>query len=328
MASETRQLSTQVLNGDRRALAKAITLIENDQESAARLLAALKPPGRVFVLGVTGPPGTGKSTLVDRLIGLHRKKGLKVGVIAVDPTSPITGGALLGDRIRMADHASDRGVFIRSMASRGWSGGLSRATAQVVQLMDAAGYDIILIETVGIGQADIEVVSVSHAVLVVLMPGMGDDVQMSKAGLMEVGDVYVVNKGDLEGADLMVVSLLSLVRTMKSRSPPVIRVSALSGDGLQALDGVLESIRSKFDEGNLDMRLRATKGMMMEMAKGDVVESFLRSSGPAAERLAKQVLAGRMTVAEAARKLVGRGPVSYRSVRGGGPRARRISHRV
>jgi len=179
---KTQHLSNQVLKGDRRALAKAITVIENDQKSAAKMLATLKPPGRAFVLGVTGPPGTGKSTLVDRLIELHRRKGLKVGVIAVDPTSPITGGALLGDRIRMADHAVDEGVYIRSMASRGWSGGLSRATSQVVQVMDAAGYDLILIETVGIGQSDIDVVSISHAVLVVLMPGMGDDVQMSKAG--------------------------------------------------------------------------------------------------------------------------------------------------
>lgn len=325
---ETRQLSSQVVNGDRRALAKAITVIENDQKSAARLLTALKPPGHVFVLGVTGPPGTGKSTLVDRLIELYRKKGLKVGVIAVDPTSPITGGALLGDRIRMTDHAGDRGVYIRSMASRGWSGGLSRATSQVVQLMDAAGYDLVLIETVGIGQSDIEVVSISHAVLVVLMPGMGDDVQMSKAGLLEVGDVYVVNKGDLEGADLMVVSLLSLVRTMTSRSPPVIKVSALLGDGIQTLGATLDGIRSKFGEGSLYMRLKATKGMIVEMAKGDVLEGFLKSSGPMVERYARQVLAGELTVAEAAAKLAGREPISFRSGRTEDSRARRRSHRA
>jgi LAO/AO transport system kinase len=300
---EIRQLLSQVAKGDRRALAKAITVIESDQENASKLLAALRPPGRVFVLGVTGPPGTGKSTLVDRLIGLYRKKGLKVGVIAVDPSSPITGGALLGDRIRMTGHAGDDGVYIRSMASRGWSGGLSRATSQVVQLMDAAGYDIVLIETVGVGQSDMEVVGVSHAVIVLLMPGMGDDIQMSKAGLMEIGDLYVVNKGDLEGADLMVVSLLSLVRTLKSRSPAVIKVSALTGDGTEKLDDAIEAIRSNFGRGDKEIRLRSIKGMMVEIAKGNMVEGFLRRTAPQTDGLARQVLAGKLTIAEAAERL-------------------------
>lgn len=295
-----------VVEGDRRALAKAITVVENDHKQAARMLAGLRPPGHVFVLGVTGPPGTGKSTLVDRLISLYRKKGLRVGVIAVDPTSPITGGALLGDRIRMTGHSGDKGVYIRSMASRGWSGGLSRATSQVVQLMDSAGYDIVLIETVGIGQSDIEVVSVSHAVLVILMPGMGDDVQMSKAGLMEIGDIYVVNKGDLEGADLMVVRLLSLVHTLRSRSPQVVKVSALTGEGLDKLDAALGAILSKFGEGDREIRMKSIKGMMTEMAKGDVVEGFLRRSGKSAEALAEQVLEGRLTIVEAAAKLASR----------------------
>ncbi|HME18755.1 MAG TPA: methylmalonyl Co-A mutase-associated GTPase MeaB [Nitrososphaerales archaeon] len=300
---ETRKLLSQVATGDRRALAKAITVIEGDPDNASRVLAALRPPGRVFVLGVTGPPGTGKSTLVDRLIGLYRKKGLRVGVIAVDPSSPITGGALLGDRIRMTDHAGDDGVYIRSMASRGWSGGLSRATSQVIQLMDSAGYDVVLIETVGIGQSDMEVVGVSHAVIVLLMPGMGDDIQMSKAGLMEIGDLYVVNKGDLEGADLMVVSLLSLVRTLKSRSPAVVKVSALTGDGLDKLDEAIEAIRSGFSRGDKEIRLRNIKGMIIEMAKGNMVESFMRRSAPRADELAGRVLAGKLTVAEAAARL-------------------------
>jgi len=300
---EIRELLGQVARGDRRALAKAITVVEDGSGNASKLLAALRPPGHVFVLGVTGPPGTGKSTLVDRLIGIYRQKGLKVGVIAVDPSSPITGGALLGDRIRMTSHADDDGVFIRSMASRGWSGGLSRTTSQVAQLMDSAGYDVVLIETVGIGQSDMEVVGVSHAVIVLLMPGMGDDIQMSKAGLMEIGDIYVVNKGDLEGADMMVVSLLSLVRTLKSRSPSVIKVSALTGDGLDKLDEAIESIRSRFGQGDRDIRLRSIKGMMVEMAKGNMVEGFLRRAGPRAEELARQVLAGKLTIAEAAARL-------------------------
>jgi LAO/AO transport system kinase len=203
----------------------------------------------------------------------------------------------------MTDHAADKGVYIRSMASRGWSGGLSRATSQVVQLMDAAGYDVVLIETVGIGQSDMEVVGVSHAVIVLLMPGMGDDIQMSKAGLMEIGDIYVVNKGDLEGADMMVVSLLSMVRTLKSRSPAVVKVSALTGEGLDRLDEAVEGIRSRFGEGNAEIRLRSIRGMMIEMAKGNTVESFLRRAGPKADDLARQVLAGRLTIAEAAARL-------------------------
>ncbi len=300
---DTRLLVKQVVGGNRRALARAITTVENDQASAARLLARLGPPGHAFVIGVTGPPGTGKSTLVDKLIGIYRKRGLKVGVIAVDPTSPLTGGALLGDRIRMTGHANDKGVYIRSMASRGWSGGLSRATSQVVHLMDSAGYDIVIIETVGIGQSDIEVVSISHAVLVVLMPGMGDDVQMSKAGLMEVGDVYVVNKGDLEGADLMVVSLLSLVRTLKGRSPPVVKVSAVTGEGVGRLAAALEEPLSRFSEGDAALRLKSLRGMLTEMAKGALVERFLRTSQAEIDRLATEVLQGRVSMAEAAERL-------------------------
>src|SRR5712692_531986 len=248
------QLASQLRRGDRVALAKGISLAENDPVRASKLLALLGPPGRAFVVGVTGPPGTGKSTLVDRLIGSFRSKGLKVGVIAVDPTSPITGGALLGDRIRMPGHSTDKAVFIRSMASRGWTGGLSRATSQVIRLMDAAGFDVVLLETVGIGQADIEVVGVSHAVLVVLMPGQGDDIQVSKAGLMAVGDVYVVNKSDLEGADSMVVPLLGMLRGVRSRSPKVVKVSALHGDGLEKLVDAIETIRLKFNGGSPDLR--------------------------------------------------------------------------
>jgi LAO/AO transport system kinase len=322
---ETRQLLELVARGDRRALAKAITVVEGDQKGASRLLSALRPPGRAFVLGVTGPPGTGKSTLVDRLIDSYRSRGLRVGVIAVDPSSPITGGALLGDRIRMTGHAGDMNVYIRSMASRGWAGGLSRATSQAVQLMDSAGYDVVLIETVGIGQSDIEVVGVAHAVIVVLMPGMGDDVQMSKAGLMEIGDVYVVNKGDLEGADLMVVNLLSLVRTLKSRSPSVVKVSAMTGDGLEKLDGALEGVRSRFARGDPEIRLRSIKGMVVEMARGNLVEAFLARVGPRAEELSRQVLAGKVTVSQAAEELQPRVRPGSAAARTSGRSARRRS---
>jgi len=280
-----------------------ITLVENEREGALKLLRTLRPPGHAFILGVTGPPGTGKSTLVDRLIEPYRKRGLRVGVIAVDPTSPITGGALLGDRIRMADHATDKGVYIRSMASRGWSGGLSRATSQVIQLMDTAGFDIILLETVGIGQPDIEVMSVSHAVLVVLMPGLGDDVQISKAGLMEIGDIYVVNKADVEGSNSMVVSILGVVRGMKPRSPPVIRVSALTGEGLGKLEVAIEDFRSRFERGDLGLRMRSTRGMIVETAKWNLMEWLGQVSREKADKLSRRVVEGKLTVDEAAARL-------------------------
>ena len=296
------QLASSIRKGDRVALAKGITLAENDPARAAGVLSRLGVPGNAFVVGITGPPGTGKSSLVDRLIEAYRRAGLTVGVIAVDPSSPITGGALLGDRIRMTGHTSDRKVFIRSMASRGWTGGLSRATSQVIRLMDAAGFDLILLETVGIGQSDIEVVGVAHAVMVVLMPGLGDDIQVSKAGLMEIGDVYVVNKSDLEGSDNMVVSLLSVFRG-SARSPPVLKVSALSGDGIDRLKDSLDSIRTKFKAGDTALRLKSIKGMIVETARGAAMQKLAEVSEARAGRLAEQVLAAKLTLEEAAAKL-------------------------
>jgi LAO/AO transport system kinase len=280
---EIAKLVSDIRKGDRRSVAKGITMLENDSPGALRLLKLLKPPRKAFVLGVTGPPGTGKSTLVDRLIGSYRNMGLKVAVIAVDPSSPITGGALLGDRIRMARHADDRDVFIRSMATRGWTGGLSRSTSQAIQLLDSAGFDVILLETAGIGQSDIEVVSVAHAVLVVLMPGLGDEVQASKAGLMEVGDVYVVNKSDLEGADAAVVNLLSIVRGLKSRSASVVKVSALTGEGVDKLVEAVEPIRKRLDP---ELKLRSVRGMIVESARGAMTKR-LASRVEAAIRLAR-----------------------------------------
>ncbi len=299
----TSQLARRIAEGDRAALSKGISLVENQPELASKLLALTRRPPRAFVLGVTGPPGTGKSTLIDRLVDVYRRKKLRVGVIAVDPSSPLTGGALLGDRIRMSGHAGDDGVFIRSMASRGWSGGLSRAASQAVQLMDAAGFDVVFLETVGIGQSDIEVVGLSHAVLVVLMPGMGDEVQASKAGLMEVGDVYVVNKGDAEGSDSMVVSILGMVRDTKGRSPSVIKVSALNGDGLDRLEVAVEAIRSRFKRGDPSLRLRSAKEMIVQTARWDLMQRLDEEADARAEGLARLVVEGKLGVDEAAARL-------------------------
>ena len=299
-------LAKQVLSGDRRALAKAISVVENREKNYASLMRSLSgKTGHAFVLGITGPPGTGKSTLVDKLIDKYRAKGLSVGVVAVDPTSPLTGGALLGDRVRMLRHTTDKGVFIRSMASRGSYGGLAKSTAEVIQILDAAGTEVIFIETVGIGQSDIEIVRLAHAVLVVLMPGLGDDVQVSKAGLMEVGDIYVVNKSDLEGADLMALNLFSMARETKSRSVAVLKVSALKDDGVDKLVSTIEGIRSKLHtpQGK-EMRQRSIKGMIVEMARSELMAGFNQANrGPVPDRLADDVISGKLDIAEAARRL-------------------------
>jgi LAO/AO transport system kinase len=224
-----------------------------------------------------------------------------VGVIAVDPTSPITGGALLGDRVRMVQHTLDSGVFIRSMASRGWSGGLSAAVSEAIQILDAAGMKVVIIETVGIGQSDIEVMKIAHAVIVVTMPGLGDYVQVSKAGLMEIGDIYAVNKSDLPGADAMAINLLSMVRDMKGRSPPVLRVSALKGDGMDLLFNAVEELREKFlSPRGEEMRLRSVRGMIMEMAKKKLLSEFEGGTFTRSSELAARVADHTMTYEQAA----------------------------
>lgn len=201
-------LVAQLLAGNRRALARTISQVENEGPEAHALLAALYPhTGRSHVIGVTGAPGTGKSTLVNALAKAYRAAGRTVGVIAVDPTSPFSGGALLGDRVRMRDLAGDPGVFIRSMATRGSLGGLARATADVISVLDAAGFDRILVETVGVGQAEIDIASAAHTTIVVEAPGLGDEVQAIKAGILEIADLFAVNKADRDGADHTVMAL-------------------------------------------------------------------------------------------------------------------------
>lgn len=301
------KIARRVLKGDRRAVAKAITIVENGGNPSSRLLEMIgKKTGQAFILGVTGAPGTGKSTLVDALLARYRSAGVKVAVVAVDPTSPISGGALLGDRIRMVRHTLDEGVFIRSVASRGSTGGLSGSVPEVIQVLDASGADVVVVETVGIGQSDVEIMKVAHAVMVVTMPGLGDEIQASKGGLMEIGDVYVVNKSDLPGADAMVISLMGIVRDMRRRSPPVLKASGLRGEGIERLYSALEELRARFrsPEGR-EMRLRSVRGMMLELAKKRVVEEFEgRASGRVAG-LSEKVADHRMSLEEAVERLSG-----------------------
>ncbi len=250
------------LAGDRRAAARLISLIENDASQAPQLLAALYPhTGRAHIVGVTGSPGTGKSTLVGELTKKIRVRGEKVGIVAVDPSSPFSGGALLGDRIRMQELSTDEGVFIRSMATRGSLGGLARATGDVVKVLDALGQDLIFIETVGAGQSEVEIARAAHTVVVVVAPGLGDEIQAIKAGLFEIADIFVVNKADREGAEGAVATLnypLDMNQTEGDRwRPPILKTVAIRGEGVEALvDALKEHLGYLKESGQLELKNR------------------------------------------------------------------------
>jgi LAO/AO transport system kinase len=231
-----------IRQGDARSLARAATGIENRDPQALEILKELAPfAGHARILGITGPPGAGKSTLVDTLARAMRQQGKTVAIIAVDPSSRISGGAILGDRIRMQDHHSDPGIFIRSMATRGITGGLARATADLVRLMDAAGKDYVVIETVGVGQDEVEIANLAQVTVVVLVPGMGDDVQAIKAGIMEIADIFVINKSDQPGAERVEQELQAMLSLANGRKPPILRTVATEGKGIQEL---LDSVSS------------------------------------------------------------------------------------
>jgi len=257
----TEQLTQGVLTGNYRALAQAVSLVEREDPKAERLLAEVYPStGRARVVGITGSPGAGKSTLVAALAKHYRAAGKRVGIIAVDPTSPFTGGAILGDRIRMAELYTDRGVFIRSMATRGFMGGLAKATNDVVDLLDASGFDVVIVETVGVGQDEVEVIRTVQTNVVVLVPGMGDDIQAIKAGIMEIGDIFVVNKADRPGADRTVTEvtmMMSLVEEHGDYVPPIVKTVASAGKGIDDLDAAIAQHRAYLESsGELDRRNR------------------------------------------------------------------------
>lgn len=283
----------QVLAGDTRALAKAITVVENDLEDKERLLAGLfKYTGKAYVVGITGSPGAGKSSLVDKLTGELRKYGKTVGIVAVDPSSPFTGGALLGDRIRMQEHVMDRGVFIRSMGTRGSLGGLARATKEVVKVLDAFGKDMILVETVGVGQSELDVMNAVDTTVVVLTPGAGDVVQTLKAGIMEIADIFVINKSDLPGADRIKAEVETMLDFNQDREwrPPVVSVVSVQGTGISVLYGAIEKHKHYLLDSNklLEKRRNRNKGEVIEIILEHLKHSLSNSFQNSAE--CKQVL--------------------------------------
>jgi LAO/AO transport system kinase len=271
-------LAEQVVAGDRRAVARALTVVERGGPPAQELLRTLFPhTGTAHVVGVTGSPGVGKSTLVDATALAARRRGAKVGIVAVDPSSPFSGGAILGDRIRMQDATMDPGVFMRSLASRGQSGGLSRAAAGSIEVLDAAGFDLILVETVGAGQSEIEIMALAATTAVVLAPGLGDDIQAIKAGILEIADIFVVNKADREGADHTVRELramLNLAAEPPPWSPPIVKTVATAGDGVEPFLEAIDQHRAFLDaSGQSALRRRARAERLVRQALHDLVDA-------------------------------------------------------
>ena len=275
----------QVRAGDVRAISRAITAIENRDPRAVEILRSLFPStGQAYLTGITGAPGTGKSTLVDRLAAFYRKQQQTVGIIAVDPTSPFTGGAILGDRIRMQSHATDAGIYIRSMATRGFLGGLASATGDVALLLDAAGKQIVLIETVGVGQDEIDIVRLADCVLVMLVPGLGDDIQNMKAGLMEIGDIFVLNKADREGADRLeqqLMAMLSLVMPRDGWHPPIVRAVATENKGIEELAETVARFQKHFESSGERHRkhIEHWKNRLIELLESRLLERALGGAG-------------------------------------------------
>ncbi|HYK91071.1 MAG TPA: methylmalonyl Co-A mutase-associated GTPase MeaB [Acidobacteriota bacterium] len=301
-----------VLGGDFRAVARLISLVENDLLMAVPYLRELFPhTGRCFSVGVTGAPGSGKSTLVDCLAERFGSDSRKVGIIAVDPTSPFSGGAILGDRIRMQSRSLDPGTFIRSMATRGHLGGLSRATNDVLMIMDAAGFDTVLIETVGVGQDEVEIARTADATLVLLVPGMGDDIQAMKAGIMEIGDIFVINKADHAGVgrvEIELNALLAISTRPDGWKPAVVRTVASKGQGIDACIEEITKYRTFLQASPYQRKrsIQIQKDRLLEVIQARILESLLRQSDKKErlEDLARAVAERRIDPFTAADKLL------------------------
>ena len=305
------ELLSGTLKRDFRAIARLITRLEGGSSGARTLAARLRrPQGRAHVVGVTGAPGSGKSTLVDQMARLYRRSGKSVAILAVDPSSPFSGGAILGDRIRMALSAEDPTIFIRSMATRGSLGGLAKATLESVHVLDCAGFDLIIVETVGVGQAEVDIVRTADTCLVVLVPGMGDSVQIIKAGLMEIADVFVVNKSDRDGALALEKDLLTLLSLTEGGPdqwhPKIIRTVATVGDGIEAVQRATDEHVAWLDRSaqGRARRISVISQMLVTLASEWIAQKALRDAGAKVRELAESCVARQRTPLEAVEQLV------------------------
>ena len=290
------ELVEKVLSGDPRSIARAITRVESGSSDGAELMKAVFPhTGKAMVIGITGSPGAGKSSLVDKLAMHYKNAGDKIGIICIDPSSPFSGGAILGDRIRMATLGMEKGVFIRSMATRGNLGGLSRATVDAVAILDAAGFDKVIVETVGVGQDEVEIVKTADVSIVVLVPGMGDDIKAIKAGIMEIGDVFVINKADREGVirtQKELEALLSLAHRPDMWHPPIVKTIATESKGLDDLaTAVAAYYKFQTDGENVVRRQAIARWRLLELLQERLLSDLLSKNGSAGEldRLALEI---------------------------------------
>ena len=307
--------------GEIRAISRAITAIEDQDPRAEALLRRIFPDtGQSFAIGVTGAPGTGKSTLVDRLAGFYRGHGNRVGIIAVDPTSPYTGGAILGDRIRMQGHASDPGIFIRSMATRGFLGGLARTTSDVALVLDAAGKHYVLIETVGVGQDEVDIARLADCTLVLLVPGMGDDVQSMKAGLMEIADIFVLNKSDREGIERLETELEAMLQLAPERDvwkPKIVRTVATENQGVEELASAIAEYRERFERSAAreERKIEHWRRRLLALAGEETLRRAVsgKDGQAALGRLAREVAARAKDPYTAVAELLARADVARKS---------------
>lgn len=308
--TEAEDIAKGVLAGDRRSIAKAITIVENELPEAQQLISMIYPhTGKAHVIGLTGPGGSGKSTMIEKIVREYRRRGKSVGVIAVDPTSPFSGGAFLGDRIRMQELSTDTGVFIRSMATRNYAGGIAKTTKDAVKILDASGKDVVIVETVGAGQSEVEIIKVAQTVVVIHAPGLGDEIQAIKAGLMEIADIFVVNKADRENADKAVMDIQAMLQlNSKERAwqPPILKTIALTGEGIPQLIEKLEEHKQFLEkEKALRKPLLRAEAELIEAIKEKAANSIideLKREGKFDELLQK-ILEKEIDPASAAEKL-------------------------
>jgi LAO/AO transport system kinase len=309
--AKVEEIARGVLAGDRRSIAKAITIVESNAPETQKLISLIYPhTGKAHVIGLTGPGGSGKSTLIEKMVREYRRRGKTVGIVAIDPTSPFTGGAFLGDRIRMQELSTDEGVFIRSMATRNYAGGIAKATKDAVKILDAAGKDMVIVETVGAGQSEVEIIKVAHTIVVVHAPGLGDEIQAIKAGLMEIADIFVVNKADRENADKAVIDIQAMLQLGDREAAwktPILKTTAITGDGVPQLVEKIEEHRIFLEKGlgfkrSLGKAEAELVDVIKEIVANSIIEELKREG--IFEEVLREIVERKIDPASAAEKLL------------------------